>query len=183
VLHALGLAEALEAVAFLPERTEMRHWRSGRLISSNPLGSDVRRTYGAPYYHIHRADLMAVLERAAAAEPRIRLHAGTRVASFEQEPGSVRVQTGAGPFTGALLVGADGIRSVVRDGLFGRATPTFTGNVAWRALIPADRLPPDLIGPVTGVWWGPHKHFVHYYVRFIRMLQMNFRWNGDFRDF
>lgn len=165
VLHALGLAEALDAVAFLPEGTEMRHWRTGRLITSNPLGSTVRATYGAPYYHVHRADLTDVLTVAARAQPAIRLHAGTRVESFAQDAASVRVMTTAGTFTGALLVGADGIRSVVRTALFGAEAPTFTGNVAWRALVPADRLPENLVRPVAGVWWGPHKHFVHYYVR------------------
>lgn len=165
VLHALGLAEALDAVAFLPEGTEMRHWRTGRLITANLLGATARAAYGAPYYHIHRADLMDVLTGAALAQPGIRLHAGTRVEAFAEEADAVRVETTAGTFAGTLLVGADGIRSVVRTALFGAEAPTFTGNVAWRALVPADRLPERLVRPVTGVWWGPRKHFVHYYVR------------------
>jgi len=165
VLHALGLAEDLDAVSFLPEGTEMRHWRTGRLITSNPLGRAMLQTYGAPYYHIHRADLMAVLVNAAEADPRIRLHASTKLKSFEQDADSVQVATTAGPFSGSLLIGADGIHSAVRASLFGVEAPTFTGNVAWRALVPAERLPDGLVRPVTGVWWGPHKHFVHYFVR------------------
>ena len=54
---------------------------------------------------------------------------------------------------------------MVRDDLFGPEKPTFTGNVAWRGLVPADRLPQGLIHPVASAWWGPHKHFVHYFVR------------------
>ncbi len=42
---------------------------------------------------------------------------------------------------------------------------TFTGTVAWRALVPAERLPVGLVRPVASAWWGPRKHFVHYYVR------------------
>ncbi|MDH3643048.1 MAG: FAD-dependent monooxygenase, partial [Gammaproteobacteria bacterium] len=49
--------------------------------------------------------------------------------------------------------------------LWGDQQPRFTGNVAWRALVPVGRLPDGLIRPMSTVWWGPHKHFVHYYVR------------------
>jgi salicylate hydroxylase len=77
----------------------------------------------------------------------------------------VTVRTEAGTFTGAALIGADGIHSIIRDGLFGPESPTFTGNVAWRGLVPADRLPEGLVNPVAGVWWGPGKHFVHYFLR------------------
>ncbi|MGE0761329.1 MAG: FAD-dependent monooxygenase, partial [Pirellulaceae bacterium] len=66
---------------------------------------------------------------------------------------------------GDLLVGADGIHSVVREWLFGPERPVFTGNVAWRGLVPVDRLPAGLIRPVATAWWGPQRHFVHYYVR------------------
>jgi salicylate hydroxylase len=165
VLLSLGLGQALESVAFLPEGTEFRHWRTGRLISYNPLGQAALETYGAPYYHIHRADLSRILAEAAAAEPRISLRARARVSGFEQNDDAVTVQTEAGTFTGAALIGADGIHSVVRDGLFGPESPTFTGNVAWRGLVPAERLPDGLVNPVAGVWWGPGKHFVHYFLR------------------
>lgn len=68
-------------------------------------------------------------------------------------------------FHGDLLVGADGIHSVIRAELWGDSAPRFTGNVAWRALVPVERLPVGLIRPMSTAWWGPDKHFVHYYVR------------------
>jgi salicylate hydroxylase len=165
VLLSLGLGEALESVAFLPEGTEFRHWRTGRLISFNPLGSAALEKYGAPYYHIHRADLSRLLADAAAAEPSITMHTDAKVTGFTEVDDGVRLQTAAGTHSGRALVGADGIHSVIREGLFGAESPTFTGNVAWRGLVPADRLPEGLVHPVAGVWWGPGKHFVHYYVR------------------
>lgn len=165
VLHALGLEEALRSMAFLPERTEMRHWKTGRTISANPLGRTVEDRFGSPYYHVHRADLMSVLADAAAREPRVSLHTGVRVESISQTDGNVRVRTTAGEATGELLVGADGIHSTVRAALFGAESPTFTGNVAWRALVPAERLPKGLIRPAATAWWGPGRHFVHYFVR------------------
>jgi salicylate hydroxylase len=165
VLLSLGLGDALEAVAFLPEGTEFRHWRTGRHLNYNALGKAALEKFGAPYYHIHRADLTRVLAAAAAAEPNIQLHAGAKVRGFSQSSAAVQLKTSIGTFEGAVLIGADGIHSSVRTGLFGAESPTFTGNVAWRGLVPADRLPEGLVHPVAGVWWGPGKHFVHYYVR------------------
>jgi len=64
-----------------------------------------------------------------------------------------------------IVLGADGIKSVVRATLFGADEPVFTGNIAWRALVAPDRLPAGLIRPMATAWWGPGKHFVHYFVR------------------
>lgn len=164
VLHDLGLEQALRAVAFLPEGTEFRHWRSGTVIGASVLGDEVIQRYGAPYYHVHRGDLLDVLVTAAAQDPRIELHTGARVEGFDQDDG-VKMYVGNRVQEGDLLVGADGIHSVVRTGLWGNEAPRFTGNVAWRSLVPADRLPDGVIRPMATVWWGPHKHFVHYYVR------------------
>jgi salicylate hydroxylase len=165
VLHDLGLEAALARVVFLPDGVEMRDWKSGRVLTSNPLGASVRATYGFPYYHVHRADLMAVLIQAARAEPRITLNVNARVDCVAQTEDSVTIEAGGNRYDGALLIGADGIRSVVRGVLFGADAPTFTGHVAWRALVPTNKVPKGLVRPVTSAWWGPGKHFVHYYVR------------------
>ena len=165
VLHHLGLADALEACAFVPARTEFRSWKTGRLISTNPLGDTVRNTYGFPYYHIHRGDLLAVLVDAANRIDGIALHTAARVERFEQDGGRVHVTVSGTEQSGDALIGADGIHSAVRAGLFGPEAATFTGNVAWRALVPVTRLPAGLIPPAATVWWGPRGHFVCYYVR------------------
>ena len=165
VLHHLGLAPALARIAFLPEGTEMRHWRSGELISSNALGAQAIERWGFPYYHVHRADLLRVLVDAARAEPAIELNTSARASGFSDREDRIVLDVNGDAIGGDALVGADGIHSVVRAQLFGPERPTFTGCVAWRALVPVERLPKGLVRPVTSVWWGPHKHFVHYYVR------------------
>ena len=165
VLHHLGLEAGLREIAFLPESTEMRDWRDGSVIASNPLGEALLRQYGFPYYHVHRADLMRVLAGAAARVPSITLRADARVTAIEQVGDTVSVTAAGQRHSGALLVGADGIHSTVRSHLFGAQQPAFTGNVAWRALVPARALPEGLVRPVTTAWWGPGRHFVHYYVR------------------
>jgi salicylate hydroxylase len=129
------------------------------------LGKHVIEAYGFPYYHIHRSDLMRVLADAAHAEPNIELLTDSRVEQIERRADGVTLEAGGRTYDGALLIGADGIHSVVRTELFGPEAPTFTGTVAWRALVPADRLPVGVVRPVASAWWGPHKHFVHYYVR------------------
>ncbi len=165
VLHHLGLATALEACAFLPERTEFRAWRTHKLISANPLGATVRSAFGFPYYHIHRGDLLTVLVEAAMRTPDITLHTSARVEGFAQDSKGVHVTVWGKEHSGDALIGADGIHSTVRAGLFGPEAPAFTGNIAWRALVPASSLPEGLIPPAATVWWGPGGHFVCYYVR------------------
>ncbi len=171
VLHHLGLEAALKACAFLPEGTEFRAWKSGKVIGSSVLGQAVREHYGFPYYHIHRGDLVRVLVAAAERSSAIELNTASEVTGFEPD-GRVRVAVGgaSGTASGAVhegdaLIGADGIHSAVRAQLFGDDAPRFTGNVAWRALVPSERLPVGLVRPMATAWWGPRKHFVHYYLR------------------
>ncbi len=165
VLHQLGLESALREIAFLPEATQFRHWRSGAVIASSALGERAVSRYGFPYYHVHRGDLLRVLLMAAGASAKIRLHTGSQVQSFSQDHQMAGLKVNDREVAGDLLIGADGIHSIIRRGLWGNQQPSFTGNVAWRALVPADRIPAAMVQPVSSVWWGPGKHFVHYYVR------------------
>ena len=169
VLHHLGLAPRLEALASLPECAEFRHWHSGRRIAYAPLGTAAHQAYSSPYYHIHRGDLLRILVEAAQANPRIALRPDAAVRGVAQNNGQVQLtvrEAGAeAVYAGDVLVGADGIHSTVRATMFGADAPTFTGNVAWRALVPAEGLPVGVAPPVAGVWWGPRRHFVHYLVR------------------
>lgn len=163
MLHYLGLEDSLRAVASLPAAAEVRHWRHGHLIAATPLGDEARKRYGFPYYHLHRADLLQVLLEAAAAQPLIELHAAAAVE--EVRPADASLKARGGWHDGTLLVGADGIHSAVRAALFGDDKPAYAGCIAWRLLVPAERLPAALSRPAATVWWGPHRHFVHYPVR------------------
>lgn len=165
VLHAFSLSDALNRVAFRPEAVEARGWRSGRMINRAPLGSFAEEQFGAPYLHIHRADLVSVLAEAVAAEPLVSLRLGQAGMTCATD-GTAAVMTGDGQTLSAdLLIGADGIHSLVREMLFGAQEPRFTGNVAWRGVIPAALVAEAGIAPVAGLWMGPGAHFVHYFVR------------------
>ena len=110
VLHHLGLAPELGALAFLPAGLEFRSWRSGKVLSSSVLGDRLVAAYGFPYYHIHRGDLLRLLVEAARREARIELHTGARVDGFAQNGAGLRASVvgGAGEAVhrGAVLVGA-----------------------------------------------------------------------------
>ena len=166
VLFSLGLEAPLRVIAFEPVAGETRHWRSGRVLGGFPLGKQIEARYGFPYLQVHRADLIGVLARAVSQESAITIQTGTRLINFESREDGVRVHCDSGAeHLGDLLIGADGIHSLVREGLFGPEAPRFTGNIAWRALVPRAQLPPGLVPPKASVWWGPGRHFVHYYVR------------------
>jgi salicylate hydroxylase len=166
VLYSLGLREQLEACAFRPQAVEARS-SVGRLVFREKLGAYAVSRYGFPYLHLHRADLHALLAEAVTADPRIELRLGARcdrVSSDSISASAVLAGSGERLETG-LLIGADGIHSAVRESLLGSAQPRFTGNVAWRALIPVDELSGTKPPPVAGIWMGAGAHVVMYYLR------------------
>ncbi len=165
VLHHLGMESALRQTAFLPEAAEIRHWKTGKMLSTTDRGESAVEDYGFPYYHIHRGDLISALYEAAHSHAKIEVQTSSRIDSFHQTNGDAVLVCNDSEVHGNLIVGADGIHSVVRNGLFGEDKPRFTGTVAWRGLVQANKLPEGKVRPVTGLWWGPGKHFVHYYVR------------------
>ena len=163
VMHDLALEAPLRSSAFLPEAIEIRHWKSGRVIAAYPLGKHVLGAYGFPYYLVRRTDLVTCLANAARDDSRIELHTGARVERIYQSRATVAVSINRSRHIGSMLVGADGIHSTTRTALFGSETPTHSGDTAWRALVSAAALPEGMMRPVVTIWWGPGKHFVHYF--------------------
>jgi salicylate hydroxylase len=171
VLHGLGLGEALAQVAVRPRTGDMRRWQDWSLISSSPLGDEVVAEFGFPYYHVHRADLHRLL---ADAVPPERIALGRRLVGLEPAvdgAGGVTLHFEDGEVrTADVVVGADGIHSAVRRELLGPEAPRFSGNAAWRGLVPAERVA-DLELPVAStVVMGPGRHFVYYFVAAARLV-------------
>jgi len=172
ILRALGLGEALASVAVYPEARAYYAWDTAEHLYSTPLGRVAEARFGAPYYHVHRADLLAVLLSRLGDEG---VHLGSRVEGIAQDEDGVTITLADGTTaTGDVLVGADGIHSTVRAELFGSEEPRYTGTVAWRGLVPADRVAHMDLGTVTGVWMGPNRSIVQYYVSAGR----TFNWIG-----
>jgi salicylate hydroxylase len=162
ILHRLGLGPALDRRGVRPVAVHQRRWDDGRTLQRAPLGAELEAAYGAPYYHFHRADLLAALAGALPAE---RLHTSHRLASIEDRGESVALGFANGETAEAeIVVGADGIHSAVRGLLFGPEAPRFTGCIAYRGLVPAERLRHLDLEVTANNWMGPHRHFVHYFV-------------------
>lgn len=164
-LRALGLDARVCEVGFEPRAAVIRDYRSGEAYMSAPLAADCRRRYGAPYIHIHRADLHAIL-LAAAHEAGVTIETGARIIGYNLSGPRPAFQFDDGTSAEAdLLIGADGVRSKVQAQMGPTEAAAFTGQVAWRGLIPAKDAPNGLIAPDATVWAGPGRHFVTYFVR------------------
>jgi len=169
VLNALGLQGQVEAASFEPEASVIRDYATGRALVEVPLKNICASRYGAPYFHIHRADLHRILE-SAARDLGVSIALGQTATGITQTDTHVHLETQKEAHSGDVLIGADGVRSQVRDGLLGAAPPEFTGQVAWRGVVPKEALPDGLISPDATVWVGPQHHFVTYYVRSGRLI-------------
>jgi salicylate hydroxylase len=168
VLYGLGLAGELARTGVRSEAIHQRRWEDGRTLLRSPLGSAVEAAFGYPHYQCHRADLLFTLARALPPE---RLHVGHRLVALTDQGDRVEAQFENGArVSAAVLVGADGIHSVVRGILFGPENPRFTGCVAYRGMVPAERIAHLQLESTTEVWMGPGRHFIHYFVSGKRLL-------------
>jgi salicylate hydroxylase len=163
VLVALGLEREVLQVAFEPDAHVVRNWKTGVATAETPMKSAYRGKFGAGYYTFHRADLHSVLVNALPAGV-IRLNARCLGVSQEGDAAVLRFADGS-THRSDIVVGADGIHSVIRESLFGAQAPRFTGVVCWRGLVPASSLPAGVVSSDMSAWFGPHSTIVTYYVR------------------
>ena len=173
ILRDLGLLPQLIASGLAPTAVHIRRAKDGATLARLPLG-DAEQRWGAPYLDVHRADLIGALRAAALAEPNIAFHPQTALAGFEQTFDSVSAvalrRALRVSFSADCLIGADGVRSFVRartatldahtDDL-----PKLAHYVAWRALVPADRVAAAWRVAESTLWLGPGAHLVHYPLR------------------
>ena len=185
VLKTLGVADEVKAKAFSPTSAVMRHYQTGKKYFSVPLGDNATQKYGADYLHIHRADLHSALQNACE-NLNVSVHLGKTIQSYQHTPQNLASHRLAPnkltPHKPALhkltiqfensesleadvLIGADGIKSKVQACMLGQTPAKFTGQVAWRGVVEANKLPKGLIKHNANLWVGPGKHFVSYYLR------------------
>jgi salicylate hydroxylase len=168
VLHDLGLGDALARTGVKPLALHQRRWDDGRTLLRTPWAEALEAACGFPYYQMHRADLLAALAGAVPAE---RIHLGHRLVGLTDDGDRVRARFANGAIADHdVLVGADGIHSEVRTELFGPERPRFTGCVAYRGLVPAERVRDLSLEVTTELWLGPGRHFVTYFVSGRRLV-------------
>ena len=158
VLRALGLEPALEAASLRAKAVELRDGLSGRVVTRLEVGK-LRPDQG--YHFLHRADLIEILgqgARAAGVEINL-LHRVDRVDL--QGPVPCNHMVLGSKIESDLLIGADGLHSRLRNAIVGCKPPFFTGQVAWRAIVPAEADAPA----VAEVHMGEGRHLVSYPLR------------------
>jgi salicylate hydroxylase len=178
VIAALGLEEQLLETASEPTNIVSLNWKDASLRFREPLRAISQKTYGARYLTAHRADLHRLLQSRV---PESRIHLNARLTKISSMPEGVTAAFHDGrQIECDVLVGADGIHSVVRASLFGEQPARFTNQICWRAQISMDDVP-TRIGPNGSVhlqhgeysgWIGPSGHVICYPVRSGKILNI-----------
>ncbi len=166
VLSWLGADGRLRASAAEPDNLRVMNARTGRELSALPLGSWIARQHGAPYCTVHRQDLHAALLEHVSASPLIDIETNAEVVDAETYASGVATRLANGSaFSGAALIGADGLWSSVRAKYFDAQPPRFSGKCAYRSVAPRDAIPDNLRGNDVRIWLASGAHIVDYPVR------------------
>ncbi len=169
-LRAIGVGDKIAAVGHRSLGIYTRNMQTGEFLEFNDRFKAAER-YGAPYYSFHRADLLDAL---ASGLDRSRIHLGHRVTDIEERDDRVVLVFDNGARVEAeFVIGADGVRSVIRRALYGADNPTYTGQMVWRALLDGGVVPAEIMAPKGHTQWvGPGRHFIAYYIRQGRLVNI-----------
>ncbi|GGN74870.1 putative monooxygenase (salicylate/ hydroxybenzoate hydroxylase [Streptomyces albiflavescens] len=161
-LDALGVRDAVADRADFIDELRFMDGTTGHRVAAMLLTGGYRTRFGNPYAVVHRADLhRALLD--GCRESGVELIAGQRVTRYEHSDGHVTATTATGDrFRGQALIGADGLRSAVREQLVGDGAPRVSGHTIYRSVIPMSEVPERLRTRAVTLWAGPKWHFVHY---------------------
>lgn len=160
ILARLGILPALERVWTEPDGITLRSGRRLEPIATVPVGAFARERWQAPYGVLHRATLQGALLDAVSREPLIRLLTGTRIESPSMD--AIAAVCGERP---GVIIGADGVWSVIRQRIGGDMAARFSGHVAWRMLVAEDTAPGFLDRQNVTAFLGPGSHLVAYPLR------------------
>lgn len=165
VLGALGVLEDCISIGVVPEEIQMRMFDTDEVILGGPA-SQLEEHFGSPYLVIHRADIHNVLSAKLLEVAPDSVVLNARVEGYSEDNSGVTLHLADGrEFTGDLLVGADGIKSAVRRCINGENEAHWTGDVAWRLVVPVSDLPAGLVEPNVLLYSGPGAHITVYPLR------------------
>ncbi len=160
--HRLGCLEAIAAQSCEPSELIWRGWRDSDRVASFSVAKcgAYRARFGAPFFGLHRADLQRVLGGAHGPE---RLHLGHKLVRVAEKNNIVSLDFANGHSTEVdILVGADGVRSTVRNFVAGGEHAAYSGTSAFRGIVPVRDLPSLPDPQALQFWMGPNAHLLHY---------------------
>lgn len=177
VLQDLGLTEQVEENCIAAERRSIRLWDTGDTWPLYNRSSDAARNQ--PYLLL-RAHLLKILVDGVRRLKPSGIHLNANVVGFDQKDEVVRAKLADGSeVEGRALIGADGAHSKVRQGLIGNIESQYTNAIAWRGLVPVDRLAAHQREPAVSTWIGPTAHVTAYPVRWQNTELMTFSGQVD----
>jgi salicylate hydroxylase len=162
-LRAIGVGDRVAAAGDTSPGIYTRNMQTGEFLEFNDRFKAAAR-YGAPYYTFHRADLLDAL---ASGLDRDTVHLGHRLTGLVEQDDRIALAFANGAQIEAeIVIGADGVRSVVRQALYGDDNPSYTGQMVWRALLRGSDVPGEVLEPAGRIQWvGPGCHLLAYYIR------------------
>lgn len=162
---ALGVGPKARSRAVYTDYMVMHDALDGYPVGKIPTDARFRERFGNPYAVIHRVDVHNSLLEGTQECGQVAFHTSARVVQVEQHAGEVTVRCADGrAFTGCALIGADGVRSVVRQ-QYVNDPPRVTGHVVYRAVVDKHDFPDELKWNAASIWVGPKCHLVHYPLR------------------
>jgi salicylate hydroxylase len=157
VLDALGLRDAVVDRSMAATSVVLRNYSNSAIVATLDVSP---QTGGQNYHFIHRADLVACL-LSAARQAGVQVRLQHKVKQVQTSVIPQVVLTNGATMMADLVVGADGLHSCLRPVLNRPAAPRFTGQVAWRALVPRQS---HALAQVQ-LYMGPGRHLVTYPLR------------------
>ena len=162
---ALGVGDKARSRAVFTDEMVMHDALDESLVGRIPTGEEFRQRFGNPYAVIHRVDVHLSLLEGAQETGKVEFLTSTRIERVEQDAQGVTVFDQKGnAHRGIALIGADGVKSVVRQ-QYVNDPPRVTGHVVYRSVIDKKDFPADLQWNAASIWVGPNCHLVHYPLR------------------
>ena len=159
----LGIGERAREGAVYVDQLRLMDAKTAEEICHILLDEPFRNRMGNPYAVVHRADLHGIMLEACIAHDLIELRTRQCVDTYAQDGGTVTAFIkNEAPLTGAGLIAADGLNSVIRAQMVGDGLPRVSGHTTYRSVIPTENMPEDLRWNAATLWAGPKCHIVHY---------------------
>ncbi|WP_017522849.1 FAD-dependent monooxygenase [Pusillimonas noertemannii] len=162
IMREVGIEDELNRTASHPDFWYSRDGVTGEICAKIPLGDYALKQYGSTYLTVHRGDFQQLLTEAV---PAGILDFNKKLQKVDDLGDKVVLEFTDGTVEYAdLVIGADGVNSVIRESLLGPELPQHTGYIAHRAVFNTPGIQLDLPFDMCTKWWGDDRHMMVYYV-------------------